>query len=118
MPDGIEYRKRSSSSKKKLVAITHQFIDQIERRIELESLLADVLLGRLSKIKGLQVNGRALPLPSVQANVFESLIFHAFAEGHIGKSKAAELMGVSLMQFKRLRAMQNTEVLPSAVVGP
>lgn len=36
--DGIEYRKRSSLSKKRLGAIEHEVLDQIERRIELESL--------------------------------------------------------------------------------
>lgn len=36
--DGVEYRKRSSLPKKQLNAITHEVIDQIERRIELESL--------------------------------------------------------------------------------
>src|SRR5471032_615891 len=36
--EGIEYRKRSSLPKKRLEAIEHEVIDQIERRIELEAL--------------------------------------------------------------------------------
>ncbi len=36
--EGIEYRKRSSLPKKRLDAITHEVIDQIERRVELENL--------------------------------------------------------------------------------
>lgn len=36
--DRIEYRKRSSLPKKRLEAIEHEVIDQIERRIELENL--------------------------------------------------------------------------------
>ncbi|MES2300135.1 MAG: XRE family transcriptional regulator [Pseudomonadota bacterium] len=36
--EGIEYRKRSTLPKKRLDAITHEVIDQIERRVELESL--------------------------------------------------------------------------------
>ena len=36
--DRIEYRKRSSLPKKRLDAIEHEVIDQIERRIELENL--------------------------------------------------------------------------------
>ncbi len=36
--DGIEYRKRSSLPKKRLDTITHEVIDQIERRVELENL--------------------------------------------------------------------------------
>jgi len=35
---GIEYRKRSTLPKKRLEAIEHEVIDQIERRIELENL--------------------------------------------------------------------------------
>jgi Zn-dependent peptidase ImmA (M78 family)/transcriptional regulator with XRE-family HTH domain len=36
--EGIEYRKRSTLPKKRLEAIEHEVIDQIERRIELENL--------------------------------------------------------------------------------
>ncbi|AZN35023.1 helix-turn-helix domain-containing protein [Iodobacter ciconiae] len=36
--EGVEYRKRSSLPKKQLSAITHEIIDKIERRIELENL--------------------------------------------------------------------------------
>lgn len=36
--EGINYRKRSALPKKRLDAITHEIIDQIERRIELENL--------------------------------------------------------------------------------
>lgn len=36
--DGLEYRKHSALPKKRLNAITHAVIDQIERRIELEGL--------------------------------------------------------------------------------
>jgi Zn-dependent peptidase ImmA (M78 family)/DNA-binding XRE family transcriptional regulator len=36
--EGIEYRKRSTLPKKRLDAITHEVIDQIERRVELENL--------------------------------------------------------------------------------
>lgn len=36
--DCIEYRKRNTLPKKRLEAIEHEVIDQIERRIELENL--------------------------------------------------------------------------------
>lgn len=36
--EGVEYRKRSSLPKKRLDAITHEIIDLVERRIELEGL--------------------------------------------------------------------------------
>ena len=38
--DGIEYRKHSSLSKKRLNAITYEVMDHIERRIELEGLIS------------------------------------------------------------------------------
>lgn len=44
--------------------------------------------------------------PSEKAHVFERMVFHALAEQYIGESKAAELMGMSLVQFRGLRAMQ------------
>lgn len=36
--EGVEYRKRSSLPQKRLAAITHEILDQIERRLELENL--------------------------------------------------------------------------------
>lgn len=36
--EGVEYRKRSSLPQKRLDAITHDILDQIERRLELENL--------------------------------------------------------------------------------
>lgn len=36
--EGVEYRKRSSLPQKRLDAITHEILDQIERRLELENL--------------------------------------------------------------------------------
>lgn len=36
--EGVEYRKRSSLPQKRLNAITHEILDQIERRLELENL--------------------------------------------------------------------------------
>lgn len=41
-----------------------------------------------------------------KAHVFEQLVFHALAEEYIGESKAAELMNMSLQQFRRVRSME------------
>lgn len=49
----IEYRKRSSLPKKRLEAITHEVIDQIERRIELESLFPKPPVQAFSGVEGL-----------------------------------------------------------------
>lgn len=50
--EGIEYRKRSSLPKKRLDAITHEIIDQIERRIELESLFPQSPVKSFAMIDG------------------------------------------------------------------
>lgn len=51
--DGIEYRKRSTLPKKRLDAITHEIIDQIERRIELENLFPVSPVKPFAPAKGL-----------------------------------------------------------------
>lgn len=51
--EGIEYRKRSSLPKKRLDAITHEVIDQIERRIELENLFPQPPVKIFSTVEGL-----------------------------------------------------------------
>lgn len=50
---GIEYRKRSSLPKKRLEAITHEVIDQIERRIELENLFPRSPVKVFATVEGL-----------------------------------------------------------------
>jgi len=51
--EGVEYRKRSSLPKKRLEAIEHEVIDQIERRIELEALFPTPPLKEFSPVAGL-----------------------------------------------------------------
>jgi Zn-dependent peptidase ImmA (M78 family)/DNA-binding XRE family transcriptional regulator len=51
--DGIEYRKRSSLPKKRLDAITHEVIDLIERRIELENLFPQSPVKAFATVDGL-----------------------------------------------------------------
>ena len=53
--DGIEYRKRSTLPKKRLDAITHEVIDQIERRIELENLFPQLPTKAFYAVEGLPV---------------------------------------------------------------
>ena len=55
--------------------------------------------------------------PAEKAHIFEQLIFHAIAEEFIGESKAAELMNVSLTQFRRVRSMESTEELLRAAIN-
>jgi Zn-dependent peptidase ImmA (M78 family)/DNA-binding XRE family transcriptional regulator len=43
--------------------------------------------------------------PKEQAHIFEQMIFRALAEEYIGESKAAELMNMSLDEFRSLRAL-------------
>ena len=51
--DRIEYRKRSSLPKKRLEAIAHEVIDQIERRIELENLFPSPPVLPFALVQGL-----------------------------------------------------------------
>ncbi|SAL61110.1 helix-turn-helix domain-containing protein [Caballeronia humi] len=51
--DRIEYRKRSSLPKKRLDAIEHEVIDQIERRIELEALFPTPPVAAFAPVEGL-----------------------------------------------------------------
>lgn len=43
--------------------------------------------------------------PSEKPHVFEQLVFHALAEDFIGEPKAAQLMGVSVIEFYNMRMM-------------
>lgn len=52
--EGIEYRKRNSLPKKRLDAITHEILDQIERRIELENLFPQSPVKSFAPAKGLK----------------------------------------------------------------
>ncbi|MCA3019121.1 MAG: ImmA/IrrE family metallo-endopeptidase, partial [Rhodocyclaceae bacterium] len=51
--ESIEYRKRSSLPKKRLDAITHEVIDQIERRIDLENLFPQPPVKVFATVEGL-----------------------------------------------------------------
>jgi Zn-dependent peptidase ImmA (M78 family)/DNA-binding XRE family transcriptional regulator len=53
--DRIEYRKRSTLPKKRLEAIEHEVIDQIERRIELENLFPSPPVVSFAPVHGLPV---------------------------------------------------------------
>lgn len=61
---------------------------------------------KLFRANGWNIKEPGLNHPSEKAHVFDQLVFHALAEQYIGESKAAELMGMSLAQFRDLRAMQ------------
>ncbi len=58
--EGIEYRKRSSLPKKRLDAITHEVIDQIERRIELENLFPQSPVKAFTTVDGLAASIEAM----------------------------------------------------------
>jgi Zn-dependent peptidase ImmA (M78 family)/DNA-binding XRE family transcriptional regulator len=51
--DRIEYRKRSTLPKKRLTAIEHEVVDQIERRIELENLFPSPTVTPFAPVRGL-----------------------------------------------------------------
>lgn len=49
--------------------------------------------------------------PNEKTHIFEQMVFHALAEEYIGESKAAELMNISLEQFRSFRAMESVDVV-------
>lgn len=66
-------------------------------------------LSMFFSMKGWRKNEPGREYPPEKAHIFEQLIFHALAEEFIGESKAAELMHMSLTQFRRVRSMESTE---------
>lgn len=60
----------------------------------------------LFRVKGWHKKEPGRGYPTQKAHVFEQLVFHALAEDYIGESKAAELMNMSLQQFRRVRSME------------
>ena len=71
---------------------------------------------KLFRANGWNIKEPGSDYPSEKAHVFEQMVFHALAEQYIGQSKAAELMGMSLVQFRGLRAMQVNMVCEVAAV--
>ncbi len=51
--------------------------------------------------KGWRKNEPGLPYPSEKTYLFNRLVYRALAEEYIGESKAAELMGMSLRNFRK-----------------
>lgn len=64
---------------------------------------------KLFRIKRWHLKEPGQDYPTEKAHIFEQLVFHALAEEYIGESKAAELMNMSLIQFRRVRSMESTE---------
>lgn len=60
---------------------------------------------QLFKDKGWRQKEPGVDYPSEKTHIFEQLIFHALGEEYIGESKAAELMEMSLQQFRLARAV-------------
>jgi Zn-dependent peptidase ImmA (M78 family)/DNA-binding XRE family transcriptional regulator len=58
--EGVEYRKRGTLPKKRLDAITHELLDQVERRLELENLFPTPPVQTFSTVSGLPAEVTAL----------------------------------------------------------
>ncbi len=48
-------------------------------------------------------------LQSEKPKLFKQLVFHALAEEFIGETKAAELLGMQIINFRKLRKVSNSE---------
>lgn len=66
-------------------------------------------LSKLFQVKGWAKKEPGPDYPVEKAHVFEQLVFHALAEDYIGESKAAELLQMSLVEFRSVRSMENME---------
>lgn len=64
---------------------------------------------KLFRFKGWYRKEPGCDFPSEKAHIFEQLVFHALAEDYIGESKAAELMNMSLQQFRHVRSMEGSD---------
>ena len=62
---------------------------------------------KLFRSNGWDIKEPGPDYPGEKAHIFEQLVFHALAEQYIGESKAAELMGMSLSQFRGIRSMSS-----------
>ncbi|MBN3854248.1 ImmA/IrrE family metallo-endopeptidase [Paraburkholderia sp. Ac-20340] len=59
--------------------------------------------------KGWHITEPGKPYPAQKAHVFEQMVFHALAEDYIGESKAAELLSMSLIDFRAERALEGSD---------
>jgi Zn-dependent peptidase ImmA (M78 family)/DNA-binding XRE family transcriptional regulator len=68
-------------------------------------------LRREFKEKGWDKHEPGEQYPNEKTHIFEQMVFHALAEEYIGESKAAELMNITLEQFRSFRAMESVDVV-------
>lgn len=107
--------KRSSLELRELQSLKHEFglsmAAIIRRALDLEiikdSYYKKLLIhfgkkGWRKKEPGKQINPE-------NSNIFRNLVFRALAEEYIGDSKAAELLGLPLDQFRRYRKMEEID---------
>ncbi len=62
---------------------------------------------RLFEQKGWVKKEPGVDLPSEKGHLLNKMVFHALAEDYIGESKAAELMNMTLQQFREVRFMEH-----------
>ena len=62
---------------------------------------------RLFRVKGWHRKEPGSPYPPEQSLLLEQLVYRALAEGYIGESKAAELLGQPLAEFHRQRRLED-----------
>lgn len=51
------------------------------------------------------------PYPAEKTLLFEQLVYRALEEGIVGESKAAELLGMSLMRFHQARKLESVSAM-------
>jgi Zn-dependent peptidase ImmA (M78 family) len=109
---------KTLGSKRKLLELQELILLKAEYGMSVQGLLyragdLSILSQNASKqmwgflrSNGLYAKELGEPLPPEQSRLFKQRVYRALAEGLIGDSKAAELMGIPLVELRRCRHME------------
>ncbi|ACU90928.1 helix-turn-helix domain-containing protein [Desulfomicrobium baculatum] len=110
--------KRSSLESREIQALKYEFglsmFAIIRRAFDLE-IIKESYYSNLAihfRMKGWHKNEPGEQIKPENENIFSNLVFHALAEEYIGDSKAAELLSLSLDNFRRYRSMEEINAAP------
>lgn len=110
--------KRSSLESREIQALKYEFelsmFAIIRRAFDLE-IIKESYYSSLAihfRTKGWHKNEPGEQIKPENENIFCNLVFHALAEEYIGDSKAAELLSLSLDNFRRYRSMEEINAAP------
>lgn len=106
---------RSSIELKELDLLKHEFgvsmLCILHRAEELNVISKKYFdkMYKMFKTKGWYTQEPGNPYPKETTHFFEQFVFRALAEECLGESKAAELLDISLVEFRNIRAMRSKD---------